>query len=74
MEEELTAKIDVNNKHDQYTVAVAKYDWVVGGHDYPGIYLRPGVYFYSMNEFTWPLFETGAYSKEAFVWEYTVFF
>ena len=64
---ELTAKINDNNEHEQYAVAVINDDRVLGGRNYPGIYLRPGIYFYSMNEFTQPLFETGIYSKEAFV-------
>ena len=52
--EELTTKIDDNNKHDQYAVAVVKDDRVIGGCAYPDVYLRPGIYFDSMNKLIHP--------------------
>ena len=38
-----------------------------GGRGYAGVNLRPGVYFYSTNEYPQRLFETDVYSKEASV-------
>ena len=61
--EALTAKINNNNEHDLYAVAFVKGNRVVGGRDYPGIYLEQGICFYPMNEFIRPLFEIGVCSR-----------